>query len=839
MRFNLARLKRQLEELTGREYSWSEIARRTGLHRHTIERIAANQTTQVRLDTLERLLAFFHAEGMAITLNDLFSDVDPHLEPLDPAGMVIVSPKEREDDSRVVPVYTNVRPPMSDFTGRTQEIEAICALFRSGHRSVLLYGESMGKTELALAVAHRLRAQYPDVHLFVDLQPHGCPIVPEAVLRSILRALRPQERLPETLSELQALYHHWLRGNTWQGILVLDRAAHAGQVAPLLPPPEGYIVLVTARHQLALPDTAFYAVTPLALPDATALLRRLLREGGRLDLIGPKHAEGLRRLAEVCQCQPLPLRLMAAQLAAQPELSLEELLHTLKAELVRYGNLKGESSLAAAVSICLQRLADEDAELVQFWHLLTLFTNSFSVEEVTMLTGHHRLEAEFFLKRLVQRRLVEQVPEQDRYEIHVALRRYAFVFSSGMDPYAWTRAQVRFAYYFLSLAKEAETLYAEGDESALQALERFEAIWPNLQAAWEWMSAQESPAALQFLDEFPQAVGQLLDLRLTSRERIPFLLAGLGAARRLGNRKNESVHLRSLGSAYHRAGELDQAVRCYEEALRIDRETGNQEGEAADLIGLANTLYRRGDIHTAADYYRHALKVVRDLGNRLAESVCLANLGTISLDEGDISQAITFYEKALRIDREIGNRRGESADLGNLGNAYYRLGRITEAIAHYKQALKIARTLGDRRAFPRLLANLATAYFRQGEWQQAIELYEKALELAREVGDRSSEGFVLGSLGVVHRAMGRLQRAIQHYRQALELARDIGDRRAEAAAAWNLGLVYEQIGEYQRAVELMEITVAYEREVDHPDFERDVRYLERLRRLADEDRRLA
>ncbi len=839
MRFNLTRLRRQLEELTGREYSWSEIARRTGLHRHTIERIAANQTSQVRLDTLERLLAFFHAEGMAVTLNDLFTDVDAHLEQLNPAGEISVRQDGQENQTPAAPAYTNMRPPVSDFTGRSQEIEAICTLFRSGHKSVLLYGESMGKTELALAVASRLKPQHPHVHIFVDLQPHGRPVSPETALRSILRALRPEGRLPETLPELQALYRQQLRVGTWRGILLLDRVAHAGQVAPLLPALEGYIVLITARHQLALPDTAFYAVGPLVLPDATALLRRLLRKGGRLDLIGPEHAEGLRHLAEMCRCQPLPLRLMAALLATQPELTLEELLSTLEAELIRYSNLRSESSVAAAVSLCLQRLARQNVELAQFWHLLTLFTDSFSAEEAAMLTDRPRLEAEFLLKRLVQRRLVEYVEEQDLYEIHAALRRHAFSSSVGLDPRVWTRARTRFARYFLDQAREAERLYKEGGEKAVRAVERFEAIWSNLQAAWEWMQAQDSPTALTFLDEFPQVAPQLLDLRLTTRERIPFLQVALGAARRLGRRENESVHLSNLGGAYLRQGELDQAMRCYQEALHIDREMGDRKGEAASLIGLANTLYRRGDIHTAAEYYRRALNIVRDIGNRTAESACLANLGAISLDTGDAFQAITFYEQALRIDRETGNRRGESSTLANLGNVYYWLDQIPEAISHYEQALEIAQAIGDRQALPGLLTNLATAYFKHGEWQRALDLYEKALELAREVGDRSSEGLALGGLGVVYRATGRLQRAIRYYRQALQLARDMSDRRAEATAAWNLGLLYEQVGEYQRAVELLEIAVAYEREVDHPDLERDARYLERLRRLAEDERRLA
>lgn len=838
MRFNLARLKRQLEELTGREYSWSEIARRTALHRHTIERIAANQTRQVRLETLERLIAFFHAEGMPITVNDLFTDVDTHLELpglLQTREARKASEPVSDSEPDVMPVYTNVPPPVKDFTGRLQELEAICALFQNGYTCVVVYGEEVGKTELALAVAHQLKPYYPHVHLFVDLQPHGRPASAEALLRRIVQALRSDGPMLEALSDLQSLYRRWLRPGTWRGILILDDAVHAGQVVPLLPPPEGYIVLVTSRHPLSLPDAATYAVGPLSLPDATALLRRLLREGGRPDLTGPEHAANLRRLAELCHFRPLPLRLLAAHLAASPKLFPERLLEILEAECARYSSLGAESSTAAAVHLCLEALAEEDPELVRCWHLLTLFNSPFRAEEAAILLERPHLETEFLLARLVERRLLDHRPDQNLYQIHRAVRRHAFAFPVELDTHALERARLRFARYFLERAQEAEALYQEGADTA-QAVETFDAIWPHLQAAWEWMRVREAPDAFEFLNVFPQVMNRLLDLRLPARERIPIFQAALGAARRLGKRDDESVHLSNLGGAYFQAGELNQAVRCYEEALRIDRETGDVEGEAVNLFGLANTLYRRGEIHTAIEYYHRALEIVRQIDNRTVESSCLVNLGTAYLDLGDTSRAIELYEEALRLDREMGNRRGESTDLGNLGNVYYRLDRIPEAISCYEQALEIAREVGDRRAVPRLLGNLATAYFRQGEWERSLELYEQALELAREAGDRSTEGFVLGSLGVVHRAMGRLQRAVQYYHQALELAREIGDRRAEAVAAWNLGLAYEQLGEYRRAVELMEIAVAYERDVNSPDFERDAHYLERVRRLAAEEK---
>jgi len=71
--FDLFRLKQQLQLATGKEFSFSEIARQADLHRNTVERLAANKVDRIDLVTLAKLLLFFQAHGIDITVGDLFS----------------------------------------------------------------------------------------------------------------------------------------------------------------------------------------------------------------------------------------------------------------------------------------------------------------------------------------------------------------------------------------------------------------------------------------------------------------------------------------------------------------------------------------------------------------------------------------------------------------------------------------------------------------------------------------------------------------------------------------------------------------------------------------------
>lgn len=73
VQFNLFNLKQRLHALRGSEISLSQIARESGLHRNTIERIYENKIDRVDLTTLAKLVSFFHKHGMLIEIGDLFS----------------------------------------------------------------------------------------------------------------------------------------------------------------------------------------------------------------------------------------------------------------------------------------------------------------------------------------------------------------------------------------------------------------------------------------------------------------------------------------------------------------------------------------------------------------------------------------------------------------------------------------------------------------------------------------------------------------------------------------------------------------------------------------------
>jgi tetratricopeptide (TPR) repeat protein len=117
-----------------------------------------------------------------------------------------------------------------------------------------------------------------------------------------------------------------------------------------------------------------------------------------------------------------------------------------------------------------------------------------------------------------------------------------------------------------------------------------------------------------------------------------------------------------------------------------------------------------------------------------------------------------------------------------------------------------------------------------------IKWLERAISASREIGDRRGEGADLGNLGLAYAALGDARKAIEFYEQRMVIAREIGDRRGEAFGSWNLGLEYEKAGELDKAIFAMQICVDFEREVAHPDAEKDAARIEEIRQKLQEGR---
>lgn len=192
----------------------------------------------------------------------------------------------------------------------------------------------IGKTALAVHVAHRLRDRFPDGQLYASLQGAASPLRPGEVLARWLPDLGDRDAaIPAAEAGRAARYRSLLAGR--KVLIVLDDARDAAQVQPLLPGSSGCAVIVTSRHVLAgLAGAAQMSLDALGPDEARDLFTAIIG--------APRAAAEPEATAAVLACcagLPLAVRIAAARLASRPGWSVAHLAARLSDEQGRLAEL--------------------------------------------------------------------------------------------------------------------------------------------------------------------------------------------------------------------------------------------------------------------------------------------------------------------------------------------------------------------------------------------------------------------------------------------------------------------------------------------------------------------
>lgn len=692
-----------------------------------------------------------------------------------------------------------IRAPVPDFVGRAPDLASVLEALRAGAegRAVAISGlrgmGGLGKTQLALRAAQELRADYPDAQIALDLNGAGdAPLSPEQALQQVIRAFRPEDKLPEELPALQRLYQSVLAGR--RALILADDARDADQVRALVPP-AGCGLLITSRLRFSLDGMTCVDLERLDADDAVWLLRRIC---GRLD-----EAQA-RQIAGLCGYLPLALRIGAGILANNPALPAARYLKQLADERQRLDHLRDpdNSRLDVEATLNLSYAALDSLTQVRFRRLGVLAADA-DRDLIAGVLGLKAAEADALLGLLLRRNLIEFDITRERWSLHSLVRAFAL---RRLQPREEQNVRLSYARRVIKLMRQAQDYYLKGGDGVLEGLKLFDSEYAHLEVTRLWMYSQTSNFTIDrlCLDEVNATVhmGALRDplnaIRLSRWER------ALVVARQLGDWRQESVALTNLGNVYWNLGEARTAIPYYEQALWIAQRRGDQAGEGSVLGNLGSAYGDLGETHTAISYYERHLAIAREIDDRRGESLALDNLGSAYGDLGATQTSITYYEQALAIMREVGDRRREGSTLGHLGGAYQALGEVWAAIDCYNQALTIVREIGDRREEGTILNNLGSAYHTLGVIYKANSFYENALVIAREINDRRGEGSALINIGYAYLMSGDVRMGVFYCESALDIASEINNRDGEISALSNLSFACWSLGEFCSALSYLE-----------------------------------
>ncbi len=671
-----------------------------------------------------------------------------------------------------------------DFTGRSAELRLLVRDLRADRSAaaVVVHAISgvagVGKTALIRTVAGRLREDFPDGQLHIDLLGAGDrPLPPVEALGRLLRALGLDPDPRDDEAELAALYRSVLAGRRM--LVVLDNARDAAQVRPLLPGPGRCATLVTSRRRLPhLEGARLLDLDLLPAGDAVALLAAVA---------GPARTSGdpqaAADLVAACGRLPLAIRIAGARLAGRADWDLRAFLARLGDQRRRLDELTvGDLDVRATFQLSYAHLAPP---LARAFRLLALAPGvDIGLPAAATVLAAGPAEAERLLGDLVDASLLERAG-QERYRFHDLIRLYAYQQATAEEAEPVRSAAVRrlLEWYHDRVAAGVRVLsptvvrlpprrpVPEEPVTAADALAWLGQEMPNLVAAIE-QAAEDGPG------DFAWALADLLRGYFFNQRAAPQWLAtaeaGLAAAVAAGNRLAEAAMHQTLAQALWSVGDLRRSRTQYQLGLERAEQTGWTPGVGYQLHNLGLVEVALGDTGAAREHYLRSLDVCTRGGLDQVRAVTLNDLGMMCWEQGAFGEAVDYLEQALEVNGRLGNGNGEATNRTNLGIVLRDQGRFDEAREHIDEASARWRASGSRYGELAALDELSQLHIWTGPAGTAPALARRALDLARAVQDRTYQAGASASLGEALLAAGDAVGAVRHLRIAYETAREIG-----------------------------------------------------------------
>ncbi|QKW05092.1 winged helix-turn-helix domain-containing protein [Streptomyces sp. NA04227] len=600
-------------------------------------------------------------------------------------------------------------PPVDDlppvdalFTGRSTELDRLCALLVSdpvGGCVTVTGTAGSGKTALAVAAAHRSGGEFPGGRVFVELDGEdgavgavgvvgavgagrtvgevgmqgqagstsaagsdgaagthvracgdaGAPVGAAQVLERVLRRCGATGELPERIADRQSLLRRLTAGRRM--LFVVDGAASAAQVLPLLQGTSGSVVLVTCRRVPVGIEGPLVRLAALHPSEARELFVaaagvRGARETTEPDL--PPAVETVEEIVRMCGALPGAVRSAAGLLALHPHWTARRLAERLRDENVRLDLLRrGSSGLASALSSGYAETEDRAG----FRLLGLLPPGPFGVRAAASVFGQSPEVAEYRLEAMVAAGLLTAEPGTGADGLTFQLPELLRLFAAERLRVEEDPAEVRRATARLVAALVAE-LRQEDTSRALGGRSRF----PTGGAGLVRILEQAHAAGL-----WPDTV-RLAD---------------------------------ALTPAFEERADWAAWERCHRLALDAARQAGDSPAEARLLRSLGDLAWQRRQQAVAADHYGRARQAARSAGDGQEHARTLAGLAELRLDAGALEEAAQLLGPALDTTGREGRGRYEAHRV----MALLALEAQGPAAAerHFSVCLRLARALDEPR----------------------------------------------------------------------------------------------------------------------------------------------
>jgi tetratricopeptide (TPR) repeat protein len=201
---------------------------------------------------------------------------------------------------------------------------------------------------------------------------------------------------------------------------------------------------------------------------------------------------------------------------------------------------------------------------------------------------------------------------------------------------------------------------------------------------------------------------------------------------------NQIVHI-AFGDALGRKGQTDEAIRQYQEALRL------KPGYAVAYNNIGISLTVKGQTDEAIVQLQEAIRLKPDYAEPHS------NLGVNLLRKGQLDEALRQFQEAVRL-------KPDYADAYNgLGVALGKKGQTAEAINQLQKAIRLKPDYAEAHS------NLGNALALRGQMPAAISQFQEAIRLKPDYAEAHN------NLGNVLSVKGQAAAATRQFQEAVRL----------------------------------------------------------------------
>lgn len=766
-------LKRRRKAL---DITQKELADQIGCSASAIYKIEAEERRPSRqiAELLAEQLEIPAADRAAFTRWARGERLPSKLPPLVPQETKLTPFSRPPEEAAAPPVHSRIPTPAAPIVGRERELAGIEQLLADpACRLLTLVGPGgIGKTRLALEIAHRRKDRYAQGVFFVPLASvDSSDFIIPAIADEMGMAFYGSE------TPLQQLIHYLQSRNV---LLVLDNVEHllgaADVLSEILQHSGEITLLVTSQKRLNLLGEWIFEVQGLPLPDylpsggrANSSAVRLFEENARRVRpdFSPSEADlnAMIRICRLLEGMPLGILLAATwvrtlscrEIAAELSRSLDFLRST-SADIP-----ERQRSLRAVFNHAWSLLSDDEKQVLEN---LAVFKGDFRREAAETLAG----ASIFTLTTLVDKSLVRRIAEE-RYDLHELVRQFAFEQLGERRAGLLARHS---EYFLLWMETQERELKSERQNVALQ---RISQAIDDVRQAWEWAvqnrQVENMGAALRGLMWYYELKGWLQE----GGALFGWAAAELGWANPEHHLEPGSPESRVAGHLLTelswfalRLGQFDRTQRLLDLARKLLAANELSPANAENQVYSGMTAYLVGNYPLAEDRLSQAIQLAREVGDLWCVGQALSSLGRVAQLSGNYPKAIQHYEASLQVWKRIGDVRGKTYAMNFLGNLKGILGEYNEAQAYLQDSLALSLEGEDAFSTGTAYNHLGLLAYAREDYGQAEEYFLAGWARFDEIGEQHSRAWVLCNLGHTQIAMGKDAQAEQVLLDALNYA---------------------------------------------------------------------